>query len=62
MVNFHLIDLCTHGTDQRDYLYFLAEANYKLSVIHILLFEKSLKYLLGSCTYFNANNNNFGVL
>lgn len=28
----YFIDLCKYGTDQRDYLYFLAEANYKLSV------------------------------
>ncbi|CAB4014251.1 Mitochondrial fission 1 [Paramuricea clavata] len=34
----HLLqDLCTHGTDQRDYLYFLAEANYKLSEYQIAL-------------------------
>ncbi|XP_028401405.1 mitochondrial fission 1 protein-like isoform X2 [Dendronephthya gigantea] len=34
----HLLqDLCTHGIDQRDYVYFLAEANYKLSEYQIAL-------------------------
>ncbi|XP_046852987.1 mitochondrial fission 1 protein-like isoform X2 [Xenia sp. Carnegie-2017] len=32
-----LQDLCKYGTDQRDYLYFLAEANYKLSEYPVAL-------------------------